>query len=761
MAVKKINNTFDVMENQLTDDSIDELEDMLPNFPSNNSSDDYVPHIRNAREMSNRVKPLYIIDDYMHSTEDYIKFKEYFYDLIKGSFEHKDCREYPVKFKFYPHDNKVHTLQLRHFLINLFMWYPFVSIAKFKPMKEEFILDCFNDVTMKGLKRYCNEVIINTLRDYNVDSSIISQSLADAIFDLGSISTNFSFILGTSIETNSFMDIEEKYPRAKEISSYHMPPNIQPAEAEKIVAGMTKEMVDIFKNDPDNPIGVILRAGSGIKIQQLCEMFVLQLYLPDLLGRTIAKPINTNMVKEGFTKPSSMTIAAIGSRKSSVLNTDKMGIAGWFAKIVTLLSRTLSLSKDTFDCNSQHLIRVDVSSDKVLEKYDGRYYRVNSEKPLKVLKASKDKDLIGKIIFVRSPVTCCCGENEVCHVCFGSSAYMSRDISDGIAAYGSEEITKVINQSILSAKHLLTTASESIVFNDEFDKFFRLEESSIVPRLTDNPSIENIDDFGIYVNPSDIVRADDMDDDSPFNTMIESGRFYVKNLITGETTEIYEKNHKELYLTDTILKMIKKNHGLIKFKDITEDDALFNIEIMNNELTKPLYEIMHLLNRKRDTFITIDDLVSKLTSLLIVSEIAASSLQAELILNRLIRDGENIYNRPDFSKKKYPRYQVLTVQQALIANASPLVGLSFQSIKKQFTSDALYYDKHNESYLDDFYRESLSTKCIQPESQRANNQDNLDNTILEILATTDGESCEYKPEIDINKVKAMLNERIK
>ena len=85
------------------------------------------------------------------------------------------------------------------------------------------------------------------------------------------------------------------------------------------------------------------------------------------------------------------------------------------------------------------------------------------------------------------------------------------DIAKGFAGFESEEITKVINQNILSAKHLLATDSEKIEFNEEFDKYFQLVVDEISPWIDDNPNIENPEDYAIYVDPASIKKADEFD----------------------------------------------------------------------------------------------------------------------------------------------------------------------------------------------------------------------------------------------------------
>ena len=116
-----------------------------------------VIEIPTTAELKKHINPLYIINDYMKSSEDYLMFQEKIYNIIKGCFEHKECREYPIKFKFYLKDKEVHTLQLRHFIVNVFAWYPFINLYGISGVLDSsFIIDCENEIP--HITNYVNEL---------------------------------------------------------------------------------------------------------------------------------------------------------------------------------------------------------------------------------------------------------------------------------------------------------------------------------------------------------------------------------------------------------------------------------------------------------------------------------------------------------------------------------------------------------------------------------------------------------------------------
>ena len=181
-----------------------------------------------------------------------------------------------------------------------------------------------------------------------------------------------------------------------------------------------------------------------------------------------------------------MYIDASGARKSVIMSHKVMGRAGHFGKVLTELSRTLSLSTTVTDCGSTHLVPYILRNKKYLEKLDGKFYSMDpkGESGVKVLNASSDEDLVGQTIYCRSACTCALDDpNKVCPRCFGMTAILNMDIANGIGAFVAEEVAKRIEQDILSTKHLLTTDSQKIKFNDEFYKFFSMDADEVTPNI--------------------------------------------------------------------------------------------------------------------------------------------------------------------------------------------------------------------------------------------------------------------------------------
>jgi hypothetical protein len=680
-----------------------------------------IKHISTVEEMKKHIKPLYVISDYMINDESYIDFQESMYDLIKGCFEYHKLRTYPINFKFYETDTDINSLELRFFVVNLFYWYPLINLNKFKNvMDKSFIMSKSTDVV------YINNWIDNlmiTLSDYHVKPVTINRYISTALYNIRRINADFSEIMGLNFDLLTIFEMYCNNKTIHDLMELNIDEDMQPNEIEEILIDSEKKLINELKSIKNNPIGTILRSGTGIKSKQAVEFFISKGLMPTIDGTTIPLPIKNSTLIGGVNKASDLYIDGTGSRKSLVMAATVMGNAGHFGKMLAELARTVSLSTTVSDCGTKHRVKYFVEDEKFLEKLNNRYFSLTKNGEIELLKASKMKHLIGKEIYVRSPVTCCL-ENEICPTCMGYISSFNFDISSGFGAFLIKEVSKVLEQNILSTKHLLTTTSEKIEFNETFHKYFTLSSNEINISINDNDEIESIEDWVMIINKDTIEKEDDMDMEEGLNTYINNGKFAIRNIKTNQTYEISELGKKNLYLSDELVDLFRSSN-IIKFSDLDESVPLFIIQIYNNELTRPLYEIMKIVNTKKKTdFVRdIDNTAQRFLQLLIESKIKAPAVSTEVILNRLLRLPDDAFNRPDFNSVKMPEYTISTSSSALEKNNSVTVGLAFQFLNRQLTTLESFSKKDSSSYLDPLFREEVSTKKIKKFMKYVNKKD--------------------------------------
>ena len=667
-----------------------------------------VPIIHNREELAQWLRPVYIIDEILTDDDTYNNMRQCILNLVRGSFTIRACREYPIKFKFNKRDKEEYQLELRDFLINLILFEPFIELSGLDVLNESFIFDCKSGIPK--IENYINSKIIITLKDYQVKNTLLNIRVSNVIYNLRMISVDFSQIMGLNFNIFTFMDMYTSNDEIRDIMETKFDDNLQPYEIEAQLKELQDREMKIYEELPDNELGAILRASTGVKAKQFTEFTIAGGLKPTIDGYTIPEVIQNSILIGGLDRPSYFYIDAGGANKSLIMNKKVMGNAGYFGKLVSLLTRTLSMSMEVSDCGNPHYIGIEIKSISHLRGCSGKYFKENlDDVDYKILDAKKHKDLIGKKIYIRSAITCGL-PNHICTKCIGLQAITNADIADGVSTFYSEEVTKEVEQKVLSTKHLLETFSEMLKFNDNFYKFFSLVGGEIMPLIQLEDEDSDIDDYAIYINPEDISKVDEYEDDSLFNNFLSSGTFIIRNINNPKEDDIpVILEEKELYVSKDVIKDINKNDGYIYFRDLDEDTKLFEISIQNKELTKPLYDLMDLINKKKDsTNETLDSMLQQFLDLMVSAKIPASIVAGEVIINRLIRSVDNQYERPDFTTPILPKFEIKTVRSSLTKNKSPLIGLSSESLKKQLLDDDLFELRDGTSYVDSLFMENIS-----------------------------------------------------
>lgn len=644
----------------------------------------------------------FVIDKEMEDKKNYKQLIETVFDYLRSGFEVKELREAPVYYRFHE-DSPVYTMQLRRFLTNLIFWYPVIALDAMDDLDERFIVDTTR-LSSGYIEGYINNNIIIPYRE-RVSNRKLNKIIHDVIFNLSRISTDFNIILGLTTNIESFINVANANPRFDEIIHTKIDESMQPRDIEKYLHDLMVEEINILKAEP-NAMQPMLRCGAGIKHKQLAEMSINGGLKPDLSGNTIPIPINSNLVVGGLSNVTNYYIDAIGGRKSLIANKTVMGKSGYFVKKVMLAVSDITLRQDEKACNTLNPVVYEIKTKEHLRRLIGRMYRLPNERHYSVLNGD-ETHIIGQKIFVKSPVTCASSKG-VCKCCYGPMLYHTNKDGVGIGSYAGAVITNPVSQSILSSKHLLTTISEAIKFNEEFEKYFTLTANEV----TLNSDIQNQEDYSLLIITDNIVTLNELDE-GEINKFVTI--FHVRNNVTGEIVEINETSMKELYISPELFSLMKrgkkKDHYEVNFLDIPDDSRLFLLEIANNELTKPLYNIMGLLDSKKKTtemgIYTISDMCQRMMDLLIESGIDFQAVHGEILISPLIRSKDDILERPDFSKYNADsRSQILTVSASLEKHPSPLVGLSSSFLERQLRSP-LTFKKRGTSVVDPLFKPTL------------------------------------------------------
>lgn len=641
-----------------------------------------------------------VIDSKMTSKKDYAEYIESIFQHLRDGFEEKRLREAPVYYRLHK-DSPVLTMQLRHFLTNLMFWEPFVGLGIVDLLDEKHIVDT-SKLSSDYIKDYIDTFYITPFSDL-VSNKKLNVILADMIYDLSRISNEFSILLGLTVNIETFIDVANKSPRFDEIIHTKVDESLQPSEVEDQLNALTKEEMQILLDVP-NPLTPILKVGSGIKSKQLAEMTINGGFKPDISGNTMPVPINTNLLVGGLSSVPSYYIDATAGRKALINNKDKMGSSGYFTRKVIMSVCDIYLREDEDTCTSINPIEYEIKSIKHLKRLIGRYYRRPYQRTYRLLKGD-ETDLIGTRIMVKSPITCT-SHSGICKACYGPRLYHTNK-GICVGSYAGTRISNPVGQRILSTKHVLTTDSVTIKFNEKFHELFAMSANEIVV----NTHSQVLDDYSIIIHADNIVSLEELNEGELTEFMV---CFDVRNNVTNEVFCIHAEDNNEIYLYPDfreILGMNKRGTRAtyeMKISDIPDDCKLFVVPIENNELTKPLYALMGLLDNKKAVaelgIKTVNDMAQRMLDLLIESKINVPAVHGEILLYPLIRDENDILNRPDFSKYLgMDQSTILTVSSVLEKNPSPLIGLAFGYLERQLKTP-LTYEKTGKSYIDPFFR---------------------------------------------------------
>lgn len=643
---------------------------------------------------------VFIIHDEISTKSKYKKFFNTLYNYMKEGFEEERVRKHPIYYKFTDNTSEeIKQMEVRHCVTNLIFWKCFMKIDKTSNLNSSHIVDCKN-LSSKYITNYINDKIILPHRE-DISNKTMNRILSSLIHDLSKISLDFNPIMGMSINIRSFTDLAKRNKRFNELIRTHIEIGAQPKEIEDILDRDLQEMIQILKTEK-NVFQPMLLASAGIKDKQLCEFMINGGLKPDLSGNVIATPIDTNFLVGGLNSVTTYYIDAQSGNKASITNKTSMGVSGYFATKVMMSSSRYTLSSTEDCCDSIHPIRFYVKTKKHLEKINNCYYYLDyNMSEMKLIDARKDTWLIGRTIYVRSPLTCT-AKDGVCHKCYGSLYKVNLDKQLNVGGFAATQATNKVQQDILSTKHLLTTRSDRLVFPTFFDDFFVLDSDKI--RI--KPDIENIEKYELLFDKDYLYSIIEMEE-ADFNTFTDS--IIVRDKVKNIDYEIKEMGTEQnFYLNldfQTLLKPMRgENYLKVNFEDIPEDIYVALIVVKNNELTKPLKNFMKLLDKK-DLYgcKTVEDLFESFCDLTIEANIPILMCNAGFILKGMVRDADNILQQPHFDEYgKRDSYQMLTISDSLLASDSLTTSLSFDNLLKQFNSP-LTNSKYGTSNYDPLY----------------------------------------------------------
>lgn len=473
------------------------------------------------------------------------------------------------------------------------------------------------------------------------------------------------------------------------------------------------------------------RASEGINAKQYKEFTVNIGTKPDGHGGIFPAIVDHSFINGGVTDPLSYFIESSTGRTAQIIKFNNVSSSGTFARILGLNNMDSFFYNDTeYDCHTKHLLPVQVKSDKMLKHLNLMYYRMNPNGIEKCINYWEDKWLIGKTIWLRSPITCASNAHGkgVCWKCYGNLAYSVMNVDEGIGInigrIAAEIVTSKLTQMQLSVKHLLEAIIDKIIWCSEFHDYMEIN-TNVIQISSD---MEELKDYKLLISPdaiemesddvADVADGDEVAAAMNYNEYITD--FYILKSSTGEMVHITNDREENLYITQELNAVIRRKAEptddemiSIGFNEL-RDIPLFVMVLQNNEITKTLKKLKKLYN-KADSIRgkTLAQLFQEILDTNIEGGLGISAVHYAILLMNQLRSADNIFEFPDWWSNE-PNYRILTLNEALNMNPSITISLSYQKITPMFYAP-LTYKKHGASFMDLFFmkRPQLAIKGIE------------------------------------------------
>lgn len=627
-------------------------------------------------------------------------------------------------------------LTIMDYWINLIFWYLNIRVGDAIESKHLY----FNtSITKRSIKNYIDNLFIdrNRRRFSNMELNII---IDDAIAHFNQIS-NFAMFFANTINLEDTITIMREDQEFYEC--IHADLSAVPIEDVKAV-GMdyTNKAISRMKNARDilgydHCLANSWRANEGINSKQFKEFSINIGSKPDGQGGVFPAIINKSFITGGVNDALSYFIESSAGRYAQIMMKMNVGNSGYFARLLGLNNMDTILHQDpNYTCNTKHFVKINITSEKLLEKFNNRYYRENPKGIDKLIKSNRDIHLIGQTIYLRSPMTCASAAagHGICYKCYGDLAYTNNDINIGRIA--SEEISAKLTQRMLSAKHLLETAVKRLTWVKAFFNIFEIEANEVKLQTE-----MNYRGWKMIIDPECIELENEEDYNDDEDREAASGVTVYNEYLTefivespeGKTFSIHTEDLDKLYISTDLNNVIRnkakplEDRLIINMTDLTES-SIFYMIIQNNELSKTLDRLKDILNKNSITkSMDINQILQAMLETLIEGDLDVSAVHGEVILSNQIRSVDDILEKPTWYDIESP-YQILTLHQALSANPSITVTLSYQNLGK-ILYNPLTYRKHKPSFMDLFFMKSpqdyLNSENIVDEVKETDKEENI------------------------------------
>lgn len=662
-----------------------------------------------ADYIKNRVNiiPIYVPEITLDNIDDHINA---IFNILKDGIETDYVHNLKINVSW--GGDKNCNLFIIDYWYNLFMWK--MVLVDHEPILPKHI---FWSMELKTyhIKDFIDKFILTKTNKIKFNNEFLNENIYNGLWPFSYIE-HFAYYLACTINNEDNIALMNASPEFYNLMHFSMA-NTPFEQVKDKGMEITNKVIDIIKDSKDylgyeHGLAASFKASEAINPRQFKESVLNIGTKPDGKGGIYPYVIDSNFMNGGINNPVSYFIESSAARTAQILSKHNIGDSGDFARILGLNNTDTILNKDmNYECYSQNFVKFIIKTKKHLSMIKNRYYRFNP-KGIEYLIDENDESLIGKTIYLRSPITCS-SKHSICKKCYGDLYYTNYDINIGKIA--SEILSSQLTQILLSAKHLLETKISTIKWSPEFNNYFDLDVNSI--KLTDLSDDINLSKYFIVIDPSEIYLESDgedsitiSDDNEIDDEKILYNEYIDHFILKTPTGDIYigSEDNNPLYLSTEFNNVIRKKafpdegKALIPLSALV-DKTIFYIKIINNEISKTMYDIIALINKVSVTEnLTKDECLQNLVDL-VIDHITIDAVHLEVILSNQIVDANNPLQKPNWNNP-YVQYKMLSLDHALVNNPSVIISLLYKDLAKVLYNP-LTYQKNKPSFFDLFFFE--------------------------------------------------------
>lgn len=569
-------------------------------------------------------------------------------------------------------DNEHVVLTAFDLFFNLIFWK--LPLSAGDELTSEFLFFEEN-ITRKSIKRYIDDKFLDKHRT-DISNITLNQCIDDAIYKFKYIDEFSSYLLNT-INNEDTIELMNQNPLFYDCLHSDLS-NVPLEDVKNVGMDITNQAIECIKNS-GHCLADSFKAEEGINPKQFKEVIINVGSKPDGNGGVFNGIINSSLSNGGLQTVEDNFMDASVARIAEILKKNNVGDSGHFSRLLGLNNQDTRLHPDPmYVCNTKHFQKVIIKSNRMLDMFKNRWYKFRPdgvEYNMGPNPVREHPELVGQTLYFRSPMKCASRIHGkgICYRCYGNLAYTNADINIGKLA--AEILCAILTQMLLSAKHLLESKVVALRWTSIFEDLFELTYNIV----TLKDGLENLKKYKLII--SNIEQESDNDN------------FEYNDYITGFEVStpsgnyiVHTEKFDNIYLSNELKEVLEKHdeidgHYIVSFDNL-KDINIFLVKISNDELSKTLEEVKHMIDRIADiTDKDADQWLQDFIETVIEGGINIDSVHCEVMLSNQIRNADDILDTP-YWQYANEGYTLLTLTQALTNHPNISTSLEYQKLPK-------------------------------------------------------------------------------